>query len=560
MKKRLTAILLFALPLLASGQPVGIPINAPSNQIMERWQVLYRPDVALHSAIQPFRGKDAALMALALDTAALSSLDRWDQQYVLDEQNEWLPDSSQFLRKHRKPIFKTFFPTPAYFFEVNKPEFKLRVNPMMNLSLTKERQSAALPFENQRGIEVRGAVDERLFFYTNLIETQLKLPDYTQNWLETYKSLPGAGVYKRYAPRIADIKNGWDFSIATAYMGFNISRHVGIQIGHGRHFIGSGNRSLLLSDVSNPYFYLKLDTRVWRFHYQNLFIELNPVPPVLTTSDRFPTKYAAIHYLDFQLNKNISVGFFEATIFNRSRQFELQYLNPVILYRTVEAAIGSPDNVLIGLNAQGNFFRRTQVYGQVLLDEFLFAALVNPTERGWWGNKIGVQAGLKYFNAFGVDHLDLQAEFNSVRPYTYSHSDSLNSYTHNGQPLAHPLWANFKEYSFFARYRPLPRLFLQGRYYHIQTGDDRPGENWGTYPMLSYGTRLQDYGNFIGQGDAATIDLLGLDASWMLYHNLFFDLKFLYRLKQSENDALDFKTQNLSVGLRMNIWNKPFDF
>jgi len=41
--------------------------------------------------------------------------------------------------------------------------------------------------------------------------------------------------------------------------------------------------------------------------------------------------------------------------------------------------------------------------------------------------KVGAQAGLKYINAFGLDHLDLQAEYNSIRPYTYSFRDSSAS-------------------------------------------------------------------------------------------------------------------------------------
>ena len=47
-----------------------------------------------------------------------------------------------------------------------------------------------------------------------------------------------------------------------------------MQLGHDRNFIGNGYRSLILADYSTPYFFLKLNTRIWKFNYQNLFAEL----------------------------------------------------------------------------------------------------------------------------------------------------------------------------------------------------------------------------------------------------------------------------------------------
>jgi len=45
----------------------------------------------------------------------------------------------------------------------------------------------------------------------------------------------------------------------------------------------------------------------------------------------------------------------------------------------------------------------------------------------------------------GVDGLSAQAEFNTVRPYSYAADTITTVYAHNNQPLAHPLGANFKE-------------------------------------------------------------------------------------------------------------------
>ena len=53
------------------------------------------------------------------------------------------------------------------------------------------------------------------------------------------------------------------------------------------------------------------------------------------------------------------------------------------------------------------------------------------------------KAGFKYIDAFKIKNLDLQGELNYVRPFTYSHFDSVANYSHYNQPLAHPLGREF---------------------------------------------------------------------------------------------------------------------
>ncbi|MCC6282082.1 MAG: hypothetical protein IT262_15875, partial [Saprospiraceae bacterium] len=447
MLRYLSLVFVGILPAIATAQDSGLPFQAPTYHLLDRLEVLSGIPSPIHPELREISRQDAADYARAVDTAASlqGRLDKADIRYIFDDNNDCLPDS--LCRQSRKPFLKYFYRTPANLFEVNNRDFTLRVNPMFNFQVGDQNGDKELLFQNQRGLEVRGTVDDKVFFYTNLVESQARFADYVTDRIQDFSAVPGAGFYKRYNPRFPDVTNAYDFNIANALVGFHITKHVGIQLGHGRHFIGSGYRSLFLSDVGNAVFFLKLNTRVWRFHYQNIFMELSPgTANTLGNSMRITRKYAAVHYLSYKVTPKFSFGFFESTILNRSQQFEFQYLNPVILYRTVEGMIGSPDNVQIGVDARWNLFNRVQVYGQFLLDEFLFSAIVNPEQSGWWGNKFGLQAGLKYYNAFGINHLDVQIEYNSVRPYTYSHFDSLNSYTHYSQPLAHPLWSNFREF------------------------------------------------------------------------------------------------------------------
>ncbi len=106
--------------------------------------------------------------------------------------------------------------------------------------------------------------------------------------------------------------------------------------------------------------------------------------------------------------------------------------------RPAEQQNGSADNAFVGLDFKANIAHRFQVYGQLMFDEFVLSEIKKGD--GWWANKWALQLGAKYIDAFGVKNLDLQLETNLVRPFTYSHFDTVANYTHYNQPLAHPLW------------------------------------------------------------------------------------------------------------------------
>ncbi len=570
-------------------QGTGLPLGSETYHLLDRLYIKTGVQAPFHAALKYHTRGDALAFALSLDSvrASLSVLDLADLEYLYQDNNEWLgirqgamtlaerrrsfqPYDTLTLverslrsgryRRNAKPLLGIFYPTPANLIEVNHPHFHLRVNPLLNIGLAPLTNEAQSVFLNQRGVELRGGFDDRLYFYANILESQAAFPAYVVARIRRDVAVPGAALYKPYNSSVFNIKDGYDFLNGQGYIGFNITRHVGAQFGYGRHFIGNGYRSMLLSDFAQNYPFLRLNWRVWKLHYQNLFAELDLRSANQTRDGTLVSKkYMAAHHLSIKLGRRVQVGLFETVIFARPNHFALYYLNPVILYRVVEQATGSPDNVLIGMDGHWNLSRHLQVYGQFILDEFKFRELVTNNQ-GWWANKYGIQAGFKYVDAFGLDHLDLQAEFNTARPYTYTHRDSTGSYAHHNQPLAHPLGANFNEFLLMARYRPLPRLRLQGRVIHMRVGEDAPGLNWGNNILLDHDTRLQEYGNRTGQGLRADITLAGMDISYMLGHNAWLDLQYFYRYKKSEEPLLSNRLQYLGAGVRVNLAPLRMDF
>jgi hypothetical protein len=483
-----------------------------------------------------------------------------DSSYLFNDNN----DEDSTIRSPR-PLLKYLYRSPAHFYEVRVPNFYLSINPMLDVMGGVERYNNEnhLVMLNRRGLQLRGNIDEKVYFYTDIIESQASFPSYLANWANTYSAVPGAGFYKVYDSRFTqDPNDGFDYLMSQGYIGINATKFIGIQFGHGRHFIGDGHRSLLLSDFSNNYFYLKLNTRIWKINYQNIFAELTQDHANIA-NDVFKKKYMATHYLSVNVLKNLNIGLFESVIFARENAFEVQYLNPLILYRTVEQMLGSPDNVIMGMNWRWDFLNRFSLYGQVLLDEFVFSkvfARKGDPEAGWWANKQGIQAGLKYIDVAGLKGLDLQLEFNTVRPYTYSFRDSTANYTHYNQPLAHPMGANFREFIGIVRYQPIKGLHFRGQLNLATYGLDTLGSNWGGNIHQPYTTYEREFGNVTAQGVKTNLLMGQFTASYMVFHNFFVDLNAIYRKQDAALDALDNNSLIFSLGMRWNMTARMNDF
>jgi hypothetical protein len=270
-----------------------------------------------------------------------------------------------------------------------------------------------------------------------------------------------------------------------------------------------------------------------------------------------PRKYAAMHHLSMNVTKWLNVGLFEGVIFGRQNHFDFQYLNPIIFYRHIEGTVGSPDNAVAGLDFKANVANRLQFYGQFMLDEFVLKQVRNnPTS---WVNKFGIQAGVKYIDALGIKNLDLQLEMNRVRPFTYSHYDTIANYTHYNQPLAHPLGANFQEVIGIINYQPAPRWSVYARAIVYKQGLDTTGGNNGSNIFKNYNTRLANDGFEVGSGRKATCFNGVLQVSYELRENLSLDLSLLKR-NYSLAGAADQNRTFVSAGLRLNMFRRNYDY
>lgn len=540
-----------------SAQDAPLPLNSPSCVLFDRLMLKGRVSPGIHSSVKPFHRGDVFDAAYSEADTISPYLSQWDQRFLLADNDAFYPvgsrPSDNLLSgppQSDRTFLKIFYTRPAHFFAYDDSSFSLRINPILHFSAGRETGNDNVLFTNRRGAEVRGIIDRKVFFYTNIIEAQLRPSSYVRHYVDTYRALPDAGLFKDFEGSFFKGDGAYDYLTSNGAVGVRASRHIGIQLGHGKNFIGDGYRSLFLSDFAKNYFYLKFNTRVWRFHYQNIFAELGGREK-LPGNTLVPKKYIAAHYLNFHLTPNISLGLFEAVVFAREEnRFELQYLNPIILYRSIEHHVGSPDNVLIGLSGTWDIANRVRLYGQFLLDEFKFNEFFSS--RQWWGNKYGLQLGAWYVDALNIEDLDVRLEYNHIRPYTYTHYDSLGSYAHFNQPLAHPVGGNFSEVLLKIDYRPIPKLWCTGKLFFIQAGGDTENVFFGMDILRSNEERISEYGISHRQGVPVDNTILSLNIAYMLKHNFFIEAQYFRRDYTSaalENNLL---TQYFTLGVRWN--------
>lgn len=508
------------------------------------------------TSVKPYK-RDAIIRYL--DTlAATGSLfssrsDQYNLEYLRNDSWEW---SRSETNTSKKPVLKNLYKNKSDLVYVDIPEFDLHVSPVLYLGVGSDGRLDVPLTINTRGIEIRGMVDRKVGFYTFIGENQSILPMYVSEDLTWNRVIPHEGFWKNFK------ENGVDFFQARAYIDFNISKHIYMQFGNDRTFTGNGYRSLIFSDYSPPNLFLRTNVKVWKLNY---LFQINRMAADARTSgnQRYPEKFVAYHHASFNIGKKLNLGVFESVVFSpkdsvNDNTFDLSYLNPVIFYRAIEQQFGSSDNALLGMDAKWNAFKGVSFYGQFVLDEFLWDEI--SAGNGWWANKWALQVGAKYIDAFGISNLDLQAEYNAVRPYTYSHYSQYGSYSNYRQSLAHPLGANFNEWVGIIRYQPFPKLNVIAKTFYAKTGRDDVDENWGGNILKYSTTREQEYNNTIGQGTSNTILFVDFTLSYMIKHNLFIDGKQILRQSKSDLAAYNSNTSLTSLALRWNIPQRLYDF
>lgn len=372
-----------------------------------------------------------------------------------------------------------------------KPQ-KIFISPVFEGTLQKTKYDLSYRFGE--GIYLSGNLNPKAGYEFSCVFYQQELPGESHS-IDSLKLIP------RYNQYLWGKYEHAGYISIRGHVYWNPGKWLSFRLGHDKHFIGDGVQSLFLSENAAAYPFFQTRINVWKINYSHQVMFLRDLVDGLG-SKRF-SKYASQHVLSYNATPWLNMYIFETVIWRkqdslRHRGLDLTFLNPFLFFRPVEFNQGSPDNVIMGLGGKIRIFPKTYLYGQFLLDEFHLKEV--KANRGWWGLKFGYQAGIKTYGLFKNRHSLLSLEYNQVRPFTYSHTYSLQNYGYLRQSLAHPLGSNFKELTGVLRLEILNNWYVHGKFNFRRYGTDPPEKNYGSDIYKTQKSFSKIYDNYTTQG------------------------------------------------------------
>lgn len=465
------------------------------------------------------------------------------------------------LRNPKKSFFARTFRS-GNMLEYDNPERKtvVTLNPLFDFSVGKE--SGNTIYQNIRGVQLDATIG-KVTISSSIYEAVSKFPSYTRRYADSLLVVPGMGRSRIQSG------NSVNYSLPLGYIGYRPNKTFYFELGNDKNFIGSGYRSLLLSDFAYSYPYFKIVTDLGKIKYTNMwtqFVDGGDKENWSKFNDK--KKYGVFNYLTYTGVKKLEVSLFQSIIWtNRdstgTSDPNFAYFVPVIYLNTINFNTGSPDNNMIGMDVNYQIKKHTVVYGQLIIDDFnLSKFFKNGSFSGYFQEKYGVQLGAKFFDAFHIKNLFLQTEFNTVRPYVYDEKIPAINYTHYNEALAHPLGANFRELIVKGSYR-LKRWFVSGEFLVARSGGDTANSHWGRNIYENENDAqmgLDSYNNRTGQGVKTDLSYATLGLNYLMnpMTNSRFTFQFTHRKEKiaGVGNGINF----FMIGFSTNLINTYRDF
>lgn len=406
---------------LASAQFYNLPGDYSFSLLTER--ELAQKDAQIHTGVKPY-------------------IQFFNKKYV------------HYADSHR--IFKYITEDPALdvtFFkhvlslEPKNENFKIHVDPILGLQngrdIVDTTTQLTADYTNTRGIIASVNIGKDFYAESMFVENQGYFVDYIVSNMKATGVVPGQGRYKAFHIY------GYDYAFSTGFISYSPWRNFNLQLGHGKHKIGSGYRSLLLSDNAFNYPYARV-TQQWfdgKLQYTNIYaVMMNLVAattkPIPNAERLFQKKPAAFQHLSLNITKELNLSLFQGIMFRANNNMNkplinAMYVDPLIFTHAGYYGLNDSNNVIVGADLKIKITKGINVYGQAMAD--------NLKDTSTTGRSFGYQVGANYFNALGIKNLFFQAEYNFVNGNSYKGPTALSdqSYSHYNQNLAYtPGWGS----------------------------------------------------------------------------------------------------------------------
>lgn len=381
---------------------------------------------------------------------------------------------------------------------VAEEDFGVEVSPLLGLAAgpatvnrpTGEGNESVTVWEAARGLRAAGHVG-RFFAEARVTETQVIAPNGGRERLTAPRTA--------YARTFGQTDPEYDYIRSTGLVGYRDKR-VEIRAGRDRNRWGFARGSLQLSNYASEYDHAQVRLSLGPIAFQSLYARfLDPRAPGESDRDGVvEQRYGAFHRASARLGGGVEVEVFESVMFgdredDNRNGFEPAYLIPFAMYRAVERDLGSPDNMLLGAGAAWRIVPGARVYAQGLLDELVAENFFDDAWTSKWGFVTGLQLADPGLPGIGrLANTDVRLEYARIRPYVYSHRDSVTAAVHYGDVLGHPAGPNASDLSLFVEHRPGRDWVVTADLAYTVRGRNTEALNYGSDPERETNDRVPE--------------------------------------------------------------------
>ena len=491
----------------------------------------YSPDSRLHTALKPYFLTDSIPTKRLYDSLLMLNADNTKKSWA------------------NRVLFS------GHGADVKRKGYTFYIDYLPDQQIGKDFANRQTVLINRRGFQFGATIGDKIFLYTSSYEDQAKFPNYITAYIDRAKVVPGENPVNIIPFDLGTI----DWAYSTSLLGYTPNKNITLALGEDKIFIGDGYRSLLLSDNAPVYpmfrFTINLSkniqyTAIWAYLADQAAPEFN----AFTNNRR---KWAAFHYIDWNITNRASLGFFNAIIDEEADNqgnlhgFDVNYVDPVLFSSSLGPSNPVPDHTLIGFNGKYKVLNKTTVYGQLIFDQSALPAN-NSTVSAY-------QLGLRGSDLFKVKGLNYIFEYNSAAPAAYYGQNAIVNYTQLNDPLTDPLGSNFKEWLGILNCS-VGKFDLQFQGDYAKLGANTGGADYGTNISAANYVNIAPIIGDVGQTVPTTIKYAEGTVAFVLNpkYNLRIELGGL--LRQQTSSQSDVKTAMITVGLRSSFRDLYHDF
>lgn len=388
--------------------------------------------------------------------------------------------SLSLIEQKELAFYKEEYPNPQKRWtslRVQEKDFEMHIDPLVSAQRIQGKDIAINQVSN--GLQLWGQTKHWgfQFYYRDWTETGKgiqNLDSITAFSNQTEKIL--VGVNSDHSQNYSEIRANISYAWNKGDISFG---KMPLSWGYGE----AAKMVLSTKSPSYPAIRINYEPLSWfSFNYAHAWLNSNIIDPTQsysTNSDGvsgnqrivYIPKFMAIHSFQIKAMQGLTLALGESIVY--SDKIDPGYLMPLNYYKVYDnnrsnysINAGSNGQLFLQVNSR-NQIKNTQLYGGIFIDEIRFSTMLNSQKSR---NQLGYQLGGSITDIV-VPYLSLGIEYSKINPFVYQNILPAQSYTNYNSVLGDWMGSNADRLTLFAKYTPLPKLFLNARYQHIRKGN-----------------------------------------------------------------------------------------